>query len=894
MSVSDALAPPVVVNRSKIVQPMLSGSWVSRPRVDARLDRAFDRALIVIAAPAGHGKTSTLVSWLQGQASDAAWVTVDRRDTDLTRFATHVALALNRIVPGVTPAFFGLLTAPDRLAPAELGEAFAERLYDLDRDALLVLDDFHEADAPAIASFVAGLVFSAPRRLHTIICSRVRIPLSLSRLRMTGDVEELTSADLRFSVEETRQLLSLEARRVVDPLQAARVHESVGGWPAAVRLVALSGQTATNDDPAGERQGPARFLRDYLGDEILAGLPDAHRDLLLMASLVDRFNVPLLQALSTARGGPSISRAEITHLRALDLFREIPGLDETWFAYHPLFRDILQGELQRNVEETEISVLRRVIAHWLAEAGLTGEAIHHLVALGDIPAAAALIEDRASAAFAREDWTSVASWLAHIPRDAVLQSLELLLASAWVAYLGGRIIRVGEFQQALRMDQMWDMATPGQRAEISLLTTEPDLDPLAMIDIAEDALLQISPSRRYRIGFAHLSLTMALTSAGRMEEALQRTSAFIERESGQIDAASIRGYFARTIVHWQAGRLVHCEQAAADQLQLAAMNGLPVVAGWAATFLAACAYERGDLDGAARHASMVIMHGEHAHFMAVREAYFIQVLTYEAQRLREEADRTLARIRELALAVASDYQVGIVDSFRARIALMRGDLVAATRWEEVTSGDALYSDFKSYEQPTLTRARIRIAQGSAGSLAEADSLLAGYVDFARSRSMKLALIESLAVSALLRNKQGRAVEAAELLREAVALAAPGSITLRLACLGPDLQPLVRRLLEQRAHHPHTRAVLNALDAIQALQKQGDMGARGQAALVSPLTERERDVMHLLAQRLTNNEIGAQLFISPITVKNHIAHICDKLDVSGRRAAVQRAEVLGLL
>ena len=894
MSVSIAQAPPVAVNRSKIIQPSLSGSWISRPRVDARLNRALDRVLIVIVAPAGHGKTSTVVSWLQGQTCDAAWVTVDRRDTDLTRFATHVALALGRLVPGVAPALFGLLTAPDRLAPAELGEAFAERLYDLDRDALLVLDDLHEADTPAIASFVAGLVFSAPRRLHTIMCSRTRIPLSLSRLRMTGDVEELTSADLRFTAEETGHLLSLEAGRAVDPVQAARVHESVGGWPAAVRLVALSGQTATTDDLAGDAQGPAQFLRDYLGDEILARLPAGHRDLLLMAALVDRFNVPLLQTLATARGGPAISRAEIMQLRALDLFREIPGLEETWFTYHPLFRDILRGELQRTLEEPEIAALRRGIAHWFADAGLTRDAIHHLVALGDIPAATALIEDRASAAFAREDWTSVAAWLALIPRDAVLQSLELLLASAWVAYLGGRMIRVGELQQALRMEQMWDAATPGQRAEISLLTHEPHRDPLAMIDIAEDALRQIAPARLYQIGYAHLSLAIALASAGRVDEALQRTAAFIERASGQIDGASIRGYFARTIVHWQAGRLAHCEQAAADQLQLAAMNGLPVVAGWGATLLAACAYERGDLETASRHASTVITDSEHVHFMAAREAYFIQVLTYEAQGLREEADRTLARIREVALGVESDYQVAIADSFRARIALMRGDLAAASRWDEVASGDALYSDFNSYEQPTLTRARIRIAQGSAGSLAGVDHLLADYVEFARSRGMMLALIESLAVSALLRDKQGRAADAANLLREAVALAAPEAITLRLACLGPDLQPLLRRLLDVRAHHPHARAILDALEAMQAVRHQHDPAVQKQAALVSPLTERERDVIHLLAQRLTNNEIGAQLFISPITVKNHIAHICDKLDVSGRRAAVQRAEALGLL
>ncbi len=886
---------PVVVNRSKVELPVVSGSWVSRPQIYARLDRAVNRSLVLIVAPAGHGKTSTMVSWLRQRALTAAWVTVDPRDRELTRFATHVAIALDRVAPGVAPALFALLTAPDRPEPPELGERFADSLYDLDHDVFLVLDDFHDANTPATSGFVSGLITAAPRRLHTIICSRSKIPLPLSRLRTSGNVEELTGADLRFSVEETRQFLSLEAGKPVDPAQVASVQESVGGWPAAVRLVALSGDAAGTDSCGADEAGHAQFLRDYLGDEVLAGLPEGHRQLLLTVSLVERFNVPLLQALSLERGGEAISRAEIDQLRALDLFREIPGLHETWFAFHPLFREILRGELQRNLDEPALASLRRGVAQWFAGAGLTREAVQHLVALNDIPAAAALIEARASAAFSREDWPAVAAWLAQIPRAAVLQNLELLLASAWVAFLSGRIASIGEILNIMRSPHMWDMATPAQRAEISLLASDPDLDPLEAIAIAEEALRRIPPGRRYRFGYAHLAHSFSLTSAGRSDEALQRTSAFIESASTQIDAASIRGYFARTVIHWQAGRLARCEQAAADQLQLAAMNGLPIVASWGALFLATCAYERGDVRGAARHAGAVIADGEHAHFMAVREAYFVHVLTCEGLGQHDEAGRTLARIRDLALGLESDYQLGVVDSFQARVALMRGDLAAARRWVESTSSEPLYSDFKAYEQPALTRARILVASGDAASLAEADRLLAAYVDFARSRHMALALIASLAVQALLRERQGTPAEADSLLRESLDLAAPEGITQRHAGLGADLQPLLRRALAVRAPQPHARAVVAALEATLALQTPAGAASTEPAApLLSPLTERERQVVLLLARRLTNSEIGDQLYISPITVKNHVAHICDKLDVSGRRAAVQRAEALGLL
>ncbi|MFN8663091.1 MAG: hypothetical protein U0075_14480 [Thermomicrobiales bacterium] len=306
MSVVDSLAPPVVVNRSKIEQPSLSGSWVRRPQVDARLDRAFERSLVVIVAPAGHGKTSTLVSWLSQRALDAAWVTVDRRDADLTRFATHVALALDRIAPGVAPALFALLTAPDRLAPAELGEALQSACTSWTRRPAGA-GRFSRSRNRSGGDLHGWADRRAPPVAHQHVLAH-QDP-AVTTVRTQGEVEELTGADLRFSVKETSRLLSLESGMPVDLVHAASIQESVGGWPAAVRLVALSGGTARRDQPAAGEEGPAQFLRDYVGDEILARLPDAQRDLLVIVSLTDRFNAQLLQALAAGHGGAAMGRA---------------------------------------------------------------------------------------------------------------------------------------------------------------------------------------------------------------------------------------------------------------------------------------------------------------------------------------------------------------------------------------------------------------------------------------------------------------------------------------------------------------------------------------------------------------------------------------------------------
>ena len=265
--------------------------------------------------------------------------------------------------------------------------------------------------------------------------------------------------------------------------------------------------------------------------------------------------MPLLETLATVRGGERVSRADLERLRALELYREIPGLSETWFAFHPLFREILGDELARTTEADAVAALHRQIAAWFATAGLTRDAVHHLVEADDIPAAAALIESRLSEAFAREDWQAVASWLRLIPTETVLERPELLLASAWVAYLSGRDARIAEVEAAMRDPSVRDRVTGAQRAEMALLADWPEADHDAWVRTAEEAIARIPASKRYQHGYAHLMLGMALTTVGREDEALARLTAFTDRESARIDAASIRGYFGRVIVLWQAGRL---------------------------------------------------------------------------------------------------------------------------------------------------------------------------------------------------------------------------------------------------------------------------------------------------------------------------------------------------
>ncbi|HEU5432918.1 MAG TPA: LuxR C-terminal-related transcriptional regulator, partial [Thermomicrobiales bacterium] len=590
-----------------------------------------------------------------------------------------------------------------------------------------------------------------------------------------------------------------------------------------------------------------------------------------------------------------VGRADLERLRALELYREIPGLSDTWFAYHPLFRDVLRRELARTMDAAAIARLHHGVAGWFAREGMTLDAALHLLAAGDAPGAAVLIESRLADAFACEDWRSIASWLRSIPFDELRRRPELLLGSAWVSYLSGRESQVTEVQAALRDPAVRDRATEAQRAEIALIADPADADPRAWLAKTEAAIALLAADKRYQRGYAEMMAGLALTSLGREDEALARLAAFTDRESARIDAASIRGYFGRALVLWQAGRLARCEQIAADLLQLSQMNELSISAGWGAALLGHVAHERGDLAAAARHFETVIAGAERFHFECVRESFFAQMLTYEARGMRGEADRALARLRELCLETETAHHLDLVDSFVARLALLRGDLAMARRWLDTSRPIPLRDDLKVIAHPVLTRIKILIAVGAPDALREADRLLAEFVQFARAQHMRLALLESLAVQALRHEANGERTAADGVLRESLTLAAPEGVVQRYAYLGPALAPVLRRSIAGGAEATHARNVLRVLETVLAARGSSPPSSDDPPHLpANPLTERELQVLRRLALRLTNNEIGHELFISPLTVKHHVEHISEKLGVSGRRAIVAHAAALGLL
>src|SRR6516162_10098734 len=360
---------------------------VSRPRLFGRLGASG--RVTVVSAPPGSGKTVLLRSWINeaGLAGSAAWVPVARAERDPQHFWLAVLGALRQTALG---AATGQAVTP---APDLDGWAIVERLLKdlapLDRRIWLVIDDVHELARDQALRQLELLVMRAPPELRFVLATRHDVQLGLHRLRLEGELAEIRESDLRFSVEEARELF--EAAGVELPVSAlAMLYERTEGWVAGLRLAALS--LAGHPDPerfAAEFSGTERTVAEYLLAEVLERQGEEVRRLLLRTSVLERVNGELADLLAGSGGGERV----LQDMERANAFVVSLDARRSWFRYHHLFADLLQLELRRTAQG-EVTGLHQAAAGWFAGHGYPVEAVRHAQAARDWPLAARLTADR--------------------------------------------------------------------------------------------------------------------------------------------------------------------------------------------------------------------------------------------------------------------------------------------------------------------------------------------------------------------------------------------------------------------------------------------------------------------------------------------------------------------
>jgi len=419
--------------KTKLRVPPLRSNWISRSRLDKRMEEGFARKLTLISAPAGFGKTTLLVDWIHSHKIPAAWFSVDNGDNDPLQFLTYVILGLQTLEAGIGKAALTMLQSPQ---PPPIEPILINLLNDVSRistDLALVLDDYHLIDARPIHDLIAFLLESLPEQMHIIIATRSDPPLPLARVRSQNLLTELRAADLSFRADETANFLnqSLDLQLSIRDIQLLETRTE--GWAAGLQLAALSlqGRKDPSDFIKGFK-GDNRYIADYLTEEVLSRQPEHLRNFLLQTSILGRLSGPLCDAVTDQKNG----RQSLNSLEKANLF-VIPLDDERcWYRYHHLFADLLEQRLRLNQNDL-VPELHRRASQWFAKNGFKNEAVDHAFAAQDYNQAARLIEEIAEMVWDRARESRLLQWLKKLPQEQIETNAKLCIFYARELFKSG-------------------------------------------------------------------------------------------------------------------------------------------------------------------------------------------------------------------------------------------------------------------------------------------------------------------------------------------------------------------------------------------------------------------------------------------------------------------------
>ncbi len=909
---------PTPILATKLYVPPPQPGVVRRHRLIERLNEGLHRKLTLISAPAGFGKTTLIGEWVAGCERQAAWLSLDEGDNDPTRFLSYLVAALHTIVPNLGEGVLGVLQSPQPPPTESILPALLNEIIPIEDDFVLVLDDYHVIDARPVDDTLAFLLDHLPPRMHLIIATREDPHLPLSRLRVRGQMSELRAADLRFAASEAGEFLEGVMGLNLSAEDIATLGDRTEGWIAGLQLAALS--MRGREDVTGFIRafaGDNRYILDYLVEEVLQRQPERVRGFLLQTSILERLNGPLCDAVTGQQEG----NARLEALERGNFF--VVPLDDKrhWYRYHHLFADVLSAHLMAE-QPDQVPTLHRRASEWYERTGSATDAIRHALAAEDFERAAGLVELAVPAMRRSRQEATLLGWLKALPDELVHVRPVLSVAYAGTLQQGGELEGV---EDRLRDAERWLDTTadrrerpeaqsvgmvvmddeefrrlPGsiavQRAGLALARGNvPET-----VTYARRALDLVPEDDHFRRGAAAALLGLASWTSGDLEAAHRSYADGMAhlQNAGYISDA-VGGSLALADIRIAQGRLREAMRTYEHALQLATEQGDPVMRGTADMYVGMSELDReyDDLNAATQHLLRSKEQGEHTGFP--QNPYRWRVAMARIREAQGDLDGALDLLQEAERLYVSDFSPNVrpVDALKTRVWIAQGRLGEALGWarEQGLSAHDDLSYLREFDHISL--ARVLIAQYKSDqeerSIREATELLERLLHAAEEGGRMGRVIEILVLLTLAHEAQGDSLSALVPLERALTLAEPEGY---FRIFVDEGRPMAQLLSEAAAHGimPDYTARLLAVFEAEAHKSADESHPPPAQSLIEPLSQRELEVLQLIAQGLSNREISERLFLALITVKGHNRNIFRKLQVRRRTEAVARARELGLL
>jgi LuxR family maltose regulon positive regulatory protein len=891
------MSSPILATKLHLPQPR--PGLVQRPRLIARLDEGLsqDCRLTLISASAGFGKTTLVSDWITNCCKPAAWLSLDNEDNDPLRFISYLIAAMQTIQPEFGEGLAKLLELPEQPRLEIILTLLINEISKIPNDFFLILDDYHLVDSKVVDQALTYLIEHQPTQMHLIVISREDPSLPVARLRGRGHCTEIRASDLRFTPEEAADFLNRVMGLNLSDQDVAALDIRTEGWIAGLQMAALSMQGMPDTvEFIRSFTGSHRFVLDYLLEEVLQHQPESIQTFLLQTSIAERFCGPLCDCLSP----DSSSSGQITleYLERSNLFIIPLDNERHWYRYHHLFADLLRKQLKQSKTPGEIVDLHIRASEWYEKNDLLLEAFRHATEANDIERAERLMEDKRIPENQPGVPMQILKWLESLPIEVLNSKPALWWKRAAMMINSYQTIGVEEILQSaeaalaaipsldIERDE-WARNLIGKIAVARAMLAQTNYLAKNSLVQARRALEYLHPKNiGYRssaiqlLGFAHYLL-------GDRDEAFQEYTEALSLARTSGDQNGVLMGMIRLGQIYEVNNDLHSALGMYEQAVKAIDGDPPPNSAVLFLGLARIYYDWNDLDKAEEFAQKSYQLA-HLCEQVIDRTISCELFLSRLEITRGNPERANHYLTQAEYhAKQYDYAIRLPDiaAARAILCLQNGDIDTAAQLVQ-------------NEDRWLVRAQVLLAQGNPS---DALDILVQNREKTERQKLQDQLMVTIVLQALAFQAQGEKELARQALKDALLLSKPGGFLRLYVDYGEPMLSLIndfRSAIKKNGDeqdHSLLEYVDKILDAFTIpVNRQSIAASEKKSGLIDPLSPREQEVLQLISQGLSNQEIAKRLFLALDTVKGHNRRIFEKLQVQRRTEAIARAHELGLI